>query len=190
MDDRLLPTQHAALGRFEQAVLPGLAGLPRQVVHGDANDYNVLIAPAALGPELAGPADCAGIGVLDFGDMVETATVCNLAVALAYACMEKDDPLSAAADIVAAYHAVNPLSPAELAVLWVLLGARNVQSVSSKAPSFSCAPTRILSKTVPFLAVCMSVLAGRHVGARAAERARARVGVPGHQRRSGLAAAP
>ena len=53
-----------ALARFEQDVLPGLADLPRQVVHGDANDYNVLIAEEALVDSLAGDGDAAGIGVL------------------------------------------------------------------------------------------------------------------------------
>ena len=48
--------------------------------------------------------------------MVETARICNLAVALAYSCMDKPDPLSAAIETVAAYHAVNPLAKQELAV--------------------------------------------------------------------------
>jgi Ser/Thr protein kinase RdoA (MazF antagonist) len=66
--------------------VPRLASLPRQVVHGDANDYNVLVESAALAPLPAdagsgagvAEADLAGIGVFDFGDMVETARICNL----------------------------------------------------------------------------------------------------------------
>ena len=122
------------LQRFEQAVVPKLATLPRQVVHGDVNDYNVLVAPQALvasGDERVTGADvrhpslqrehCSqpiddqnltgqgqGVGVIDFGDMVHTARVCNLGVALAYICMGKDDPLSVASTVVAAYVPLPP----------------------------------------------------------------------------------
>ena len=43
-----------ALGRFDSLVVPALGRLPRQVVHGDANDYNVLVDSAALAPPAAG----------------------------------------------------------------------------------------------------------------------------------------
>lgn len=74
------------LTRFDKVVVPRLGVLPRQVVHGDANDYNVLVESAALSPLLDGAgtvnavpdSELAGIGVFDFGDMVETARVCNL----------------------------------------------------------------------------------------------------------------
>lgn len=124
-----------ALLRFEDQVVPYLAELPRQIVHGDVNDYNVLVAPSAL-IEQTGPSPCtatSGVGVVDFGDMVETARVCNLAVALAYICMGKDDPLSCAASVVGAYHAVNPLSILELEMIWPMLCARNCQSVLNAA---------------------------------------------------------
>jgi len=74
------------LTRFDKVVVPRLSVLPRQVVHGDANDYNVLVESAALSPLPDGAGtvsavqepELAGIGVFDFGDMVETARVCNL----------------------------------------------------------------------------------------------------------------
>lgn len=66
--------------------MPRLGTLPRQVVHGDANDYNVLVESVALSPLPDGSSsivavpeqELKGIGVFDFGDMVETARVCNL----------------------------------------------------------------------------------------------------------------
>ena len=42
----------------------------RQVVHGDANDYNVLVAAEATEWNQNGAEDARGIGVVDFGDMV------------------------------------------------------------------------------------------------------------------------
>ena len=46
--------------------------LPHSVIHNDANDYNVLIEDGRMS------------GLLDFGDLVHSATVCDLAIALAY----------------------------------------------------------------------------------------------------------
>ena len=43
-----------ALGRFDDLVVPQLMTLPRQVVHGDANDYNVLVESSALTDLAAG----------------------------------------------------------------------------------------------------------------------------------------
>ena len=52
----------AAMAEFAATVVPALPSLRRSVIHGDANDYNVLTdtAPAAA-PHIA--------GVIDFGDM-------------------------------------------------------------------------------------------------------------------------
>ena len=130
-----------ALGRFDSLVVPALGRLPRQVVHGDANDYNVLVDSAALAPPAAGAEpDVAGIGVFDFGDMVETARVCNLCVALAYVCMKKERPLEVAAEVTAAYHATNPLTGEEVEMIWPMIAARNVQSVANSAHSHKLEP--------------------------------------------------
>jgi Ser/Thr protein kinase RdoA (MazF antagonist) len=62
--------------------------LPRSVIHNDANDHNLLV-----GPPTAAPEERAVTGLLDFGDMVETWTVCELSVAVAYAVFGQADPL-------------------------------------------------------------------------------------------------
>ena len=84
--------------------------LPSSVIHGDANDYNVLV-------------DAAGarvVSVLDFGDMVYSATAANLAVALAYIMLGKQDPIAAAAQVAAGYQAVRPLSEPEIDALYTM----------------------------------------------------------------------
>ena len=48
-------------------------------------------------------------------DTSHTYTVCEPAIAAAYAMMDKTDPLSAAVHVVAGYHEVFPLTEAELA---------------------------------------------------------------------------
>ncbi len=115
------------LDGFEMEVLPILPELRTSIIHGDANDYNVLFSePVAGRPTRV-------ISVIDYGDMVHTYTVCELAIAAAYAMMGKADPLAAAAQVVAGYHQAFPLSEQELAVLYPLICARLCISVVNSA---------------------------------------------------------
>jgi Ser/Thr protein kinase RdoA (MazF antagonist) len=91
------------------------------VIHSDANDYNVLIEGGRMS------------GLLDFGDMVYSATVCELAIALAYAMLHEREPLGAAAHVVRAYHRHNPLTEPEQRVLFPLILARLAASVCYSA---------------------------------------------------------
>ena len=64
------------------------------MIYNDANDYNVLV-------------DAAGtrvVSLLDLGDVVHSAAVCDLAIAIAYVMLDKQDPIAAAAEVVAGYH--------------------------------------------------------------------------------------
>ncbi len=108
------------LGRFGRNVAPRLGDMRWQVVHSDLNPHNVLVDPAA-------PDHVAGI--LDFGDMVRTPLVCDLAVAAAYR-IDRDDPIGSLAGFAAAYHAVNPLTVLEREVYFDLVAARMVTTIS------------------------------------------------------------
>jgi 4-aminobutyrate aminotransferase-like enzyme/Ser/Thr protein kinase RdoA (MazF antagonist) len=109
------------LGHFEKRLLPQLTTLRRSIIHNDANDYNVLVAQGGPG----GP----GVAVIDFGDMLRTATVAEVAIACAYVMLDKPDPLAAAADVVRGYHSILPLEARELAVLFDLIRTRLAVSV-------------------------------------------------------------
>jgi 4-aminobutyrate aminotransferase-like enzyme len=63
-------------------------------------------------------------GLLDFGDCLYNPTVCEVAVALAYAMLDQPDPLSIGAELVAGYHAARPLSMDEIDVLYPLVCGR------------------------------------------------------------------
>ena len=92
------------------------------VIHNDGNDYNILVRELApSGPRVT--------AILDFGDVVYSATVCNLAVALAYVMLDKPDPIGVAAQVVAAYHETYPLTEAEIEVLFTLAATRLCCSV-------------------------------------------------------------
>ncbi|HET6211917.1 MAG TPA: aminotransferase class III-fold pyridoxal phosphate-dependent enzyme, partial [Micromonosporaceae bacterium] len=103
----------AVLQDLPNRLAPALEALPGQVIHNDANDHNVLL-------------DDAGrvCGLIDFGDLCWAPRVCGLAVACAYAMQGFDEPVTAVPPLVAGYHEVAPLAPAELAVLFDLIRAR------------------------------------------------------------------
>lgn len=110
----------------ETAAMPILQSLPRQLIHGDANDYNVLVdIDASLETRLT--------GVVDFGDVMHTVRAAELAVACAYLMMDKDDPIAAACAVTSGYHGANRLEEAELQVLFPLICARLGMSVCMAA---------------------------------------------------------
>jgi len=117
------------LARFAAETAPHLAVLPHQAIHGDANDYNVLVA---------GDGDLFSryrhvSGILDYGDMVHGLRVADLAIAAAYVLLDKEDPLAAVAQVTAGYYVANPLTEAELAALWDLTCMRLCMSVCHAA---------------------------------------------------------
>lgn len=111
--------------RFAQTVKPRFSELPHGVIHGDANDHNIVVTGTGYDARVS--------GLIDFGDAVFCPTVCGLAIALAYALLDKPDPLATAAHVVGGYHAVRPLSEAELAVLYPLMLTRLAVSVTNSA---------------------------------------------------------
>jgi Ser/Thr protein kinase RdoA (MazF antagonist) len=111
------------LGRFVTTTWPVLQGFRESVIHNDANDHNVLVDQD--GGRVT--------GLLDFGDMVRTFVVNEVAVACAYAMFEQEEPLGAARAVVGGYRQVASLEDAELAVLLDLIRIRLSTSVSVAA---------------------------------------------------------
>jgi Ser/Thr protein kinase RdoA (MazF antagonist) len=101
-----------------------LGRLRRSAIHGDANDYNVLVTEGADG---RAPAHVAGL--IDFGDLVHSYTIADLAIAAAYAVLDKPDPLAAAAAVAAGYHGARPIDDEELPALFGLVKLRLCASV-------------------------------------------------------------
>lgn len=107
--------------QFETEVIPQLAELRHAYVHNDANDYNVLVKENEV------------VGLIDFGDMVYTALVNNLAVACTYAMFNTADPLERATAIVKGYHENYPLTEEEIDLIYYLIAARLCISVTQSA---------------------------------------------------------
>lgn len=113
------------LSHYLRDVQPKLAGLRHSVIHNDANDYNVLVRGMGY--------DACAAGLIDFGDALFAPTVCNLAIAMAYAMLDKPDPVASAAHIVRGYHQAFALSEAEIEVLHPLAVMRLCVSVVNSA---------------------------------------------------------
>jgi 4-aminobutyrate aminotransferase-like enzyme/Ser/Thr protein kinase RdoA (MazF antagonist) len=115
---------------IEEEAAPGLATLPRGVIHNDANDYNLLVDEGEIS------------GILDFGDMLESAVVCELANACAYVMFGKADPLRAARAATAGYHQERPLREEEIRLLFPLIVTRLAMSVAISARQFQDEPEK------------------------------------------------
>jgi 4-aminobutyrate aminotransferase-like enzyme/Ser/Thr protein kinase RdoA (MazF antagonist) len=112
----------AALDAYERHVLPVLARLPRQIIHHDANEWNVVVGSNGA---------CAGF--IDFGDMTMGPRIAEVAVACAYGMMAEADPIAAMATVVGGYNDENPLTELELSLLLDLVRTRLAQSVCMSA---------------------------------------------------------
>jgi hydroxylysine kinase len=119
-DPALRDLAEASLARFEAEVAPALPDLRWQVVHNDLNPHNVLTA-------VEDPDRIAG--VLDFGDMVETPLVCDAAIAAAYQ-LDPSDAQASLLGFARAYHAVLPLTRAELRLLPDLAATRMLTTIA------------------------------------------------------------
>jgi 4-aminobutyrate aminotransferase-like enzyme/Ser/Thr protein kinase RdoA (MazF antagonist) len=87
-------------GNFEKLTAPLLTGLRKSVIYNDANDYNILVG----GGE-------------------------DMAIAIAYAILDKPQPLVAAAQIIKGYHSMYPLMEDELSALFGLVTLRLCMSI-------------------------------------------------------------
>jgi Ser/Thr protein kinase RdoA (MazF antagonist) len=117
-DAGLRATCEAALDRFDAETGPALARLTRQVVHADFNPHNLLTDAQARRIT----------GILDFGDMVRTPRICDLAVAASYQ-VDPADPLSTLAEVIGGWHSVLPLLPEEEALILDLVALRMVTTI-------------------------------------------------------------
>lgn len=109
--------------QFEEIVMPLLPGLRKQIIHNDANEWNVLVRNGKIS------------GIIDFGDLAHSPLINELAVAITYACFDKENPLEWASIILKSYHSKLPIEEKEIKVLYYLIAARLSISVCNSAHS-------------------------------------------------------
>lgn len=120
---------------FESLVLPVLQTLPMDYIHGDLNDYNILMGD----PDVSGERQVSGI--IDYGDIMLSYRVVDIATLMAYMSIGKKDGLRVASQILAGYQSVHPLSDKELDLLYYLIAGRLCQSCVLCSYYYSLHPT-------------------------------------------------
>ncbi|QDZ23270.1 hydroxylysine kinase [Chloropicon primus] len=118
------------LQEFEDKVLPLSGKLRESVIHNDANDQNILADEK--GKEV--------IGILDWGDMVKSWLVCEIAIAMAYVMLNKEDILKDASSLLKGYCKRVQLRECEVKVLRTLIACRLACSSTMSAYSASKDP--------------------------------------------------
>jgi ethanolamine-phosphate phospho-lyase len=107
------------LDQFEQFVLPIQHQLPQQIIHNDLNFLNVLVKNNVVS------------GFIDFGDMVYSLRINELAVAMSDSMLDKKNPLPFGLAFLKGYHAIFPLERIEIEILSILIKARLCLSISN-----------------------------------------------------------
>ena len=109
------------LDRFDAVVRPRLADLPVQVIHTDFHGLNLLGDGMRI------------TGILDFGDALTGPVAMDVAVAACYQLGTDSgtgaDALAPALNVVAGYHAVDPLDGADLELAAEFIVARVVARI-------------------------------------------------------------
>ena len=108
------------LGLFK-SVEAKLADCRKSVVHNDANENNILCLQDRV------------VAVIDFGDAIYTQTINDAAISITYGCMDAKDPLEAATYILKGYHSIFPLVRDEVDILYELISARMMISLTISA---------------------------------------------------------
>jgi Ser/Thr protein kinase RdoA (MazF antagonist) len=106
---------------YENKILPKLPNLRKAVIHGDANEQNLLVAadrPTTIS------------GLIDFGEMQLASQVNDLAIALAYTLLGEDDIAMASEKIIEGYDREFKLEDAEREILYYLVAMRLVTNIT------------------------------------------------------------
>lgn len=108
-----------------QRLAPVDTVLPRQAVHLDLTDANVLFSPE--------PGEPHPDGVIDFGDLCHTWAVSELAITASSVLGHAGTQVTSVLPAIRAFHAVRPLSATEAAALWPMLVLRTAVLIVSGA---------------------------------------------------------
>ena len=106
---------------YEEKILPKLPGLRKAVIHGDANEQNILVAPD--NPKKVS-------GLIDFGEMQWASQVNDLAITLAYSLLGEDDIAMASEKIIEGYDNEFKLLKEEREILYYLMAMRLVTNIT------------------------------------------------------------
>lgn len=107
--------------QYRENVEPELENLQYSLIHGDANDWNILVTGGKVS------------GIIDFGDMCYSPMINELAIGITYGILSKEDPIKWALPIIRGYHETLPLEEKNVEMLYWLIATRISISVCNSA---------------------------------------------------------
>ncbi|XP_043536095.1 hydroxylysine kinase-like [Chiloscyllium plagiosum] len=125
------------LQQFKEKLLPNLSKFRRSIIHGDCNEYNILLAPVDYLAD--GMTDRSSTthpqpefrisAILDFGDLSYGCFVYELAISIMYLMTQSTEPLSVGGHVMAGFESIIPLTEDERDALFLLVLCRFSQSL-------------------------------------------------------------
>ena len=116
---------------YEENILPRLPSLRKAVIHGDANEQNLLVS-SNNSKRIS--------GLIDFGELQLASQINDLAITLAYSLLGEDDIAMASTKIIAGYEREFTLEPAEREILYYLMAMRLVTSITMSSHAANLFP--------------------------------------------------
>ncbi len=110
------------MDQFAEHVAPIQHTLRHSIIHGDLNEQNVIVEKNKIA------------GIIDFDDICFSPLVNEISIAMAYSSLtNKREPLGMIEGILKAYHAIFPLLPEEVDLLYYLIPIRLCVSVANSS---------------------------------------------------------
>lgn len=107
--------------QHREIIEPEIENLRKSVIHGDANDWNVLTKNGSVS------------GIIDLGDMCFSSLINELAIAVTYCMFGKENPAESVLPIIKSYHEILPLEENEIMTLYWWIATRLCISVCNSA---------------------------------------------------------
>ncbi len=111
------------LQQFEEIVRPEIQNLRKQIIHNDANEWNILLDNKEV------------TGLIDFGDLVFSPLINEIAISATYLAYDKDNYFEYIIPFLKSYNEINPLQENEVHLLYYLIAARLCTSICNSAYS-------------------------------------------------------
>ena len=126
-DDTRIMMCSTVFSAFKHLVIPVADKLRMGILHNDLNEQNIIALES--GPDPQKFPGAVKLACIDFGDVVVSWRVNEVAIALAYCSLNKADPVRDMSIMLAGIQSVYPLTPSEMRVLPCLIAARLVTSL-------------------------------------------------------------
>ncbi len=110
---------------YQADIFPYIEVFRKGMIQNDANTFNILVEYVDSTQKV--------VGLIDFGELMESKVVCELAISCAYLSMNYDNPLPIAAQIIKGFHSVFPLNDREMRAIFPLMANRAIISVMYSA---------------------------------------------------------